>query len=194
MPRPGVSGVKMKSELILAGFGGQGIMTMGTILTTAGMLEGRHVTWFPSYGAEQRGGTANCTVVISDEEIASPIVDRPGILVAMNLPSLEKFGPMAASGGTVFVNASLVNASAGRPDIREYRIPANALAEEIGNVRVANTVVLGALAAATGLVKIDTLEGLFRESAKKRGEDFLKWNLAALAAGQSQVSGDRARP
>jgi 2-oxoglutarate ferredoxin oxidoreductase subunit gamma len=174
----------MIRELILAGFGGQGIMTMGTMLATAGMKEGLHVTWLPAYGAEQRGGTANCTVVVSDESIASPIVDSPGIVVAMNLPSLEKFGPRCAPGGLLFINSSLIERGGGRGDITEVRVPANDVAMRLGNPRVANMVMLGAVIGKTGLVKLETLEALFRESTKGKAREMAELNAAALAAGR----------
>ncbi len=177
----------MIRELILAGFGGQGIMTMGTMLASAGMKEGLHVTWLPSYGAEQRGGTANCTVVVSDAPIASPIVDNPGIVVAMNLPSLEKFGPRVAAGGFLFINSSLVEAAAGRGDVTECRVPANDLAMRLGNSKVANMVMLGSVIGKTGLVRIETVEALFRESTKGKAREMAELNAAALAAGRDAV-------
>ncbi len=174
----------MRHQVILAGFGGQGIMTMGTILATAGMKEGLNVTWIPSYGAEQRGGTANCTVVIADEMIASPIVDHPGILAAMNPPSLDKFEPRAIPGGEVFVNSSLVTRELERSDFNAHLVPASGMAEEIGNIRVANMVMLGAMVARTGMVELSSLEKAIREVTGKRPE-LLELNLKAIQAGSS---------
>jgi 2-oxoglutarate ferredoxin oxidoreductase subunit gamma len=178
----------VKTEMIFAGFGGQGIMTMGTILATAGMREGRNVTWLPSYGAEQRGGTANCTVVVSDEMIASPLADRPGIVVAMNPPSLLKFGPRAIPGGMVFVNSSLVPQRTGREDVREVRVPANELAEKIGTTKVANMVMLGALIGVSGVVTQATVEAIFAESTKGKARELSRLNIDALEAGRRSVS------
>lgn len=174
----------MRKEIIMAGFGGQGIMTMGTLLATAGMREGKHVTWLPSYGAEQRGGTANCTVVISEEMIGSPIIDRPGYVVVMNPPSLEKFEPKLAEDGYLIINTSLVSSLPGRKDIKTIGVPANRIAEELGNGRVANIVMLGALVSRTGLVDLSTLEALVREIGVKRGAGMADLNLAALEAGR----------
>jgi 2-oxoglutarate ferredoxin oxidoreductase subunit gamma len=177
----------MLREMVFAGFGGQGIMTMGTMLATAAMHEGRDVTWLPSYGAEQRGGTANCTVVVSDEPIGSPIVDAPGIVVAMNLPSLDKFGPRTAPGGFLFVNSSLVKKSPERDDLVVYLVPANDLAIRAGSARIANMAMLGAVVARTGVIEMASLEKLLRETAKGKAKELLPLNLAALEEGRRFV-------
>jgi len=173
---------KMRHQIILAGFGGQGIMLMGTILATAAMHRGHNVTWIPSYGAEQRGGTANSTVVITDGEIASPIVDHPGCLAALNQPSLDKFESRTIPGGTILVNSSLVRRPLERRDVEEHRVPASGMAEEIGDVRVANIVMLGALSSLTGIVDYPALEEAIREVTGRHPE-LLKLNLEALEAG-----------
>jgi 2-oxoglutarate ferredoxin oxidoreductase subunit gamma len=177
----------MLTEIVFAGFGGQGIMTMGTALASAAMKEGKEVTWLPSYGAEQRGGTANCTVVVADEPIASPIADHPGVVVAMNLPSLDKFEPRAAAGATIMVNSSLVPRQTVRTDVVQVRVPANELAEKLGSARVANMVMLGALAAVTGVASVETLEALYAVPGAK-GADLARLNRDALRAGRDQVA------
>ena len=179
----------MHQEIIFAGFGGQGIMLMGTVLAAAGMREGLNVTWLPSYGAEQRGGTANCTVVVSAEPIGSPIVDRPSVVVAMNLPSLDKFGPRVADGGWVFINSSLIAAPWEKAGVQAIRVAANELAGRIGSPKVANMVMLGALVARTGLVKFETLEAVVAASATGRAKELAAMNAAALAAGRAAVGG-----
>jgi 2-oxoglutarate ferredoxin oxidoreductase subunit gamma len=157
-------------------------MLMGTILAAAAMHRGLNVTWIPSYGAEQRGGTANSTVVIADGEIASPIVDHPGYLAVLNQPSLDKFEPRTIPGGTILVNSSLVRRSLKRRDVQEHRVPASEMAEEIGDVRVANIVMLGAFSSLTGIVDQAALEEAVRE-ATGRHPELLKLNLEALEAG-----------
>jgi len=169
-------------QIILAGFGGQGIMLLGTILATAGMRQGHNVTWIPSYGAEQRGGTANCTVVIADEVIASPIVDHPEYLAVLNQPSLDKFESRTVPGGKILINSSLVTRPLDRDNVEEFRVPASDMAEEIGDVRVANMVMLGAFASWTKVVDGTVLEEALREVTGRRPE-LLKLNLEALKAG-----------
>lgn len=135
----------MKQEFIIAGFGGQGVLLLGQMLAYAGMLEGKQVSWMPSYGPEMRGGTANCTVVISDEEIGSPVVSQPSCVIALNLPSLDKFEPMVKPGGLLLINSSLVDREPRRDDIKAVALPATEIASELGNIRVTNMVALGAL-------------------------------------------------
>lgn len=139
----------MTEQIIIAGFGGQGVMSMGQLLTYAGMLEGKNVSWLPSYGPEMRGGTANCNVILSDEMVASPIVTQASAVIALNKPSLEKFEKAVVPGGMLFINSSLVERKTLRDDIQAYYVPANEIADELGNSRVANSVVLGAYLAKT---------------------------------------------
>jgi len=130
----------MDSTFIIAGFGGQGVILAGKLLAEAGMYHGLHVTWLPSYGPEMRGGTANCTVVLSDEPIGSPVVDSPTSLVAMNLPSLEKFEKAVTESGTVVINSSLISRSIERRDLKALPVPVNDIAVSLGNARTANMV------------------------------------------------------
>lgn len=134
----------MREELIISGFGGQGILLAGKLLTYAAMLDGRGVTYLPSYGVEVRGGTAYCNVVISDEEVASPIIATAATVIAMNTPSVVRFEPRVAAGGTLLINSSLVEKPPGRKDIRVINVPATAAADGLGNVKVANMVMIGA--------------------------------------------------
>jgi len=131
--------------LKISGFGGQGVLLAGTILARAGMIENRQVSWMPSYGPEMRGGTAHCNVTLSDNEIGSPLVDEPTVLIAMNGPSMERFAPGVAPGGTVIYNSSMIESPPERDDIVAIPVPANKIAEELGSPKVANMVVLGAL-------------------------------------------------
>lgn len=177
----------MTQEVIMAGFGGQGIMLMGQLLTYAGMFEGKNVSWIPSYGPEMRGGTANCAVIVSDEPIGSPLVSEPTTVIAMNLPSLDKFESALQPGGKLIINSSLIDRNANRNDITVHKIPANDLALELGNPKVANMIILGALLAATNIVKFDSLSKAFakifatkisllaiNEQALQRGAEYIK--------------------
>ena len=145
----------MQSEVMFAGFGGQGILLMGQILAHTAMEEGYEVAWIPSYGPEMRGGTAYCTVVVSDRPIGSPIIRNPMHLVAMNRPSLEKFAPMVKKGGVVFINSSLIDIPSGRSDVDDLAVPAVDIAKEIGSTRTANIVALAAFIARSGIVPIE---------------------------------------
>lgn len=139
----------MQTEIVIAGFGGQGALFAGQLLAYAAMEEGRHVTWIPSYGPEMRGGTAHCTVIIADDEIGSPLVHNPAAVIAMNAPSLEKFAPSVAPGGLLIINAQTPDQDLPlAPGVRVLRIPANTEAEQLGFARAANLVLLGALLAA----------------------------------------------
>ena len=140
-----------------SGFGGQGVMALGKLLVYAGMDEGKEVSYLPAYGPEMRGGTANCSVIVSEEEIASPLCTTPDVLIALNSPSFHKFAQRVKSGGIILVNGSLSDADAGRSDVRVYKIDAGDIAIEAGNVRSANMVMTGALCALTGCVKEESI-------------------------------------
>ncbi|HHW03788.1 MAG TPA: 2-oxoacid:ferredoxin oxidoreductase subunit gamma [Thermoanaerobacterales bacterium] len=147
----------MKLETIMAGFGGQGIMLMGEILAHSAMMENKEVSWIPSYGPEMRGGTANCMVVISDRRIASPIISHPDVLVAMNKPSMEKFSPLVKPGGLIILNISMIDDRPARGDVDILEVDAGKIADALGNSKVANMVVLGALVGKTGIVDKKTV-------------------------------------
>lgn len=180
----------MQTEIILSGFGGQGVLFAGQLLAYAAMDEGRHVTWIPSYGPEMRGGTAHCTVIISDDEIGSPLVRRPAAVIALNLPSRDRYAPLVAPGGVLVVNASLVPHGAPRDDIRVLEVPANELAEALGNGRLANVVLLGALLAALPVLPLEAVERALGAHLPERHRALLGLNRQALRQGAAQVLGE----
>jgi len=147
-----------QKEVVFAGFGGQGVMTAGQLLAYTAMEEGRQVVWIPSYGPEMRGGTANCTVVVSDARIGSPIINNPLSACVFNRPSLDKFGPMIRPGGLLIINSSLIDVTSGRDDITEVLVPANDIAMKVGNPKAANMVMLAAYVQITDIVGFDMLE------------------------------------
>ena len=161
---------------------------MGTLLTYTGMVEGKHTTFFPSYGAEMRGGTANCSVVVSDTEIASPIVNRPDCVVAMNIASLNKFEGRVRPGGMIFVNSSLIDRKVERDDVTEIRVPANEIAEGLGNARAANMVMLGGVVKKTGVVDLESVSGCLEKVLSERAMPLLDLNRQALRKGFEEVA------
>ncbi len=172
----------MQSEVMFAGFGGQGILLSAKILAYTAMEAGYEVVWIPSYGPEMRGGTAYCMVIMSDRPIGSPIVKNPMHLVAMNRPSLEKFAPVVKPGGVVLINSSLIPVRSQRDDVDELAIPVNDMAIEAGSVRSANIVALSAFVARSGVLSIDDL----RESVKKefaRKAKLIPLNMEAMDRG-----------
>jgi len=172
----------MLIKTIIAGFGGQGVLSLGVNIAEAAMQEGRNVTYLPAYGAEVRGGTANCTVAISDDEIASPVASSPDFVIAMNQPSALRFQNQIQSGGLFFVNSSLVGTELSRGDITVINVPANSIAEELGSSRSANMVMLGAFIKKTGIVSISSvLEALKGTLGGKK--KLLDVNEKALRAG-----------
>lgn len=173
----------MQSEVQFAGFGGQGIMLMGQILAQAAMDEGYEVVWIPSYGPEMRGGTAYCTVVISDRLIGSPIIRNPGHLVAMNSPSLEKFAPFVKAGGVIFINSSIISIDAGRDNVDILRVPVIDIAKELGNVKTANIVALAAFVSRSKVVKFNSLEEAVRAKFAQK-EKLIPLNMKALEEGK----------
>lgn len=172
----------MQNDVIMAGFGGQGILLIGKMLAYAGMHEGKEVSWLPSYGPEMRGGTCNCTVVISDRPVGSPVIQSPRAVVAMNLPSLDKFEGGLRPGGLLVVNTSLINRPPQRNDVRVLEVPANEIANELGNPRGANMVALGAYIGATGAVTLEEIEGIIRETFQAKPK-VIDVNLEALHRG-----------
>jgi 2-oxoglutarate ferredoxin oxidoreductase subunit gamma len=173
----------MQSEVQFAGFGGQGIMLMGQILAQAAMQAGFEVVWIPSYGPEMRGGTAYCTVVISDRPIGSPIIRNPKHLVAMNRPSLEKFASTVKPGGVIFINSSIISIEAGREDVDVLKVPIIEIAKDLGNVRAANIIALAAFVTRSNIVDFD----LLRESVKEKfaeKEKLIPLNMKALEEGR----------
>lgn len=174
---------KETEEIILAGFGGQGILFLGKVLAEVGMATGRKVSWIPSYGPEMRGGTANCSVVISQNEIASPIVLEPDTLIAMNLPSVTKFEPKVKKGGIMIFNSSLIDKDKFRDDIKAYAIPANEMAIKLGNNKVANLIMAGAYSALSGNLGYDDVIKVLPELMPASKKELLDINVNAFKAG-----------
>ena len=170
----------MKLKMFFAGSGGQGTLAIGQMIAKAAMDEGKEVTWLPSYGPEMRGGTANCTVVISDRPIACPLINEADVLVVMNLPSLLKFEPMLVPGGLLMVNSSLVPEKASRSDIRAVYVPADEKARELGNGKASNLVMLGAILKETGVVQPESIRHQMEKMFSGRKAKFLPLNEAAF--------------
>lgn len=181
----------MQSEIVIAGFGGQGVLFAGQVLAYAAMDSGKHVTWFPSYGPEMRGGTANCTVIVADEEIGSPTVSRPQAVIALNLPSLDKFEPMVSEGGTILANTSLIDRKVKRSDVTVVEAPANEMAEEIGDRRLVNTIMLGALVETTGVLPMEAVKQALEHHLPERHRDLLPANYTALDRGAEMARAAR---
>ncbi len=173
----------MQEEIIISGFGGQGTLFAGQVLAYAAMDADLHVTWIPSYGPEMRGGKARCTVIISDQEIGSPLVRRPSAAIVMNIPSFEAFEPMVKPGGVLVVNQSLVPNRSERDDIRVFYVPATERATEMGNARVANMICLGALVKALGILPLEALEQALDNHLAERHRKWLPLNKEALRKG-----------
>lgn len=179
----------MLEEILIAGFGGQGVMSMGQLLAYAGMYERKHVSWIPSYGPEMRGGTANCSVCISDKPINSPTVSEPTTLIVLNRPSLVKFEQTLQAGGLLILNTSLIDCQPYRQDVRIVRIPANDLAnEELGNVKVANMILLGAYLGLTQVVKLDSIVTALKKVLPESRHRLIPLNQQALEMGLQQIS------
>ncbi|KPA17328.1 2-oxoglutarate ferredoxin oxidoreductase subunit gamma [Candidatus Magnetomorum sp. HK-1] len=177
----------MQMDMMFTGFGGQGILMMGKIIALAALKEGKEVAWVPSYGPEMRGGTAYCTVVIGDEPIGSPIIKNPMYLIAMNQPSMEKFAALVKPNGMVLKNSSLVPINSNRTDLKEYEIAANEIANELGTVKVANVVALGAFVERSGIFSLDLIRDVLMQELSKK-PDLLNINLKAIERGKKCVS------
>jgi 2-oxoglutarate ferredoxin oxidoreductase subunit gamma len=173
----------MKNEYIFAGFGGQGMLLIGKFLAMASMMDGKHVSWLPSYGPEMRGGTANCSVIVSDKPVASPLVDKADVVIAMNRPSLDKFESHVKPGGTLVINSSIIDRKSDRTDINVVYCDANKIAEEVGNPKGANVAILGALLQKSPVVSVDTMVEAIRIELGEKKAKFLEGNKKALIAG-----------
>jgi len=183
----------MIEEVLCAGFGGQGILLAGQLIAKSAMDDGLFATWFPSYGPEMRGGTANCQVVYSDDEIGSPIPSQYDTAIVMNQPSYEKFQPMVKTGGTLLVNTSLVEIENPRDDIEIVEVRCNDLAQQVATDRSANMVVVGAYNALKGHIKNETIEKVIQETFARKGQQIVDVNLKALAAGTEATAGTKAK-
>jgi 2-oxoglutarate ferredoxin oxidoreductase subunit gamma len=177
----------MLTKTIISGSGGQGVLSMGSTLATAAMLEGKYVTYLPSYGVEVRGGTANCAVAVSDEEIASPVASSPEVVIAMNQPSFVRFQGALQSGGLLCANSSLVHTESARSDIEILAVPTSELAEQLGAIKVANMIMLGALVRASSMISYDAMVENLAEILGKGRAKLLELNKRALALGHDYI-------
>lgn len=179
----------MEQKMIFAGFGGQGVLLAGQLIAETGMLKGKNVSWMPAYGPQMRGGSANCSVVVSDEEIGSPIIQNPDLLVAMNIPSLELFQDKVLPGGYIIYNSSLIHEAPKRTDVKVIPLPCNEIANELGVAKVVNMPILGAIMAIDPSINIEDLKNTmlakFGESKKK----LIDVNMEAIKKGEDVVKG-----
>lgn len=173
----------MTNEILIAGFGGQGVLFAGKCLAYEGLEENKQVSWLPSYGPEMRGGTASCGVIISDEPVGSPIVSKPTILIAMNLPSLDKYENDTVSGGKIFVDSALISRKVERKDVDAYYIPATRLANELGTPTLANMIILGKMIKETGLVTLESATEAMKHVVSAKRASLLDANIKALETG-----------
>lgn len=178
-----------EQQVVIAGFGGQGVMSMGQLLAYAGMLENKNVSWLPSYGPEMRGGTANCNVIISDNPVGSPIVTDADAAIIMNLPSLDKFENYLVEGGYLLINSSLVNKKSSRKDVKIYQIPVNDIADELGNPKVSNIVMLGAYIELTHVVDPESVLESLKKVLGPSKEHLIPINRKALQKGAEAIKG-----
>lgn len=177
----------MMNQIILAGFGGQGILSMGHFIAHAGLLDGKNVSWLPSYGPEKRGGTANCHVIVGDEEVGSPIISSASVLIAMNGPSLEKFESLVEPGGIIITDKSLVPIKPTRTDVKLYEIPATEMAYALGNATFAGVIVLGKLIALTNVVSTENFEVALRSILKPSKHFMIPDEMKALQQGAEYI-------
>lgn len=184
---------KSKNSVIISGYGGQGILLAGIMLSKAAMQIGKFVTWLPSYGAQMRGGTANCAVVVSDDEISSPMVNNPDFVIALNPQSVEKFENEIKEGGTIFVNSD-IKIKKRRKDINYFLIPANKIAKKIGEIRCANLVMLGAFLQKTNLINLKVLEDVIMSAAKSVNKKIVMFNKTAIDLGADFIKSLKEEP
>ncbi|GAB6173024.1 2-oxoacid:acceptor oxidoreductase family protein [Paradesulfitobacterium aromaticivorans] len=178
----------MHEEIMIAGFGGQGVLSMGLLLAHAGIIENKHVSWIPSYGPEMRGGTANCLVALADEPISSPLFSEPSSLIVLNRPSLEKFEQDLVPGGILIMNSSLIDIEPKRRDIKIFKASANTLARErLGSEKVGNMILLGAYLAFTGVIREDSVTQALIKVLPEHRHNFIPLNHQALELGQELV-------
>lgn len=173
----------MTTSILLAGFGGQGILFAGKFLAYQGLFEDKKISWLPSYGPEMRGGTANCSVIISDDEIGSPIIATPDVLMVMNRPSFDKYVKTVAPGGKIFVDSSLIDRESERRDVDIFYVPATAMAREMGVPTLANMILTGKMIKETGLVAFDRIEPALRKVIPEKHADMIEINLKAIKKG-----------
>ena len=175
----------MTKSILIAGFGGQGILFSGKFLAYEGLIAGKEVSWLPSYGPEMRGGTANCSIIISDEKIGSPIVDKPDILIAMNAPSLEKYENAVTKDGAIYYDSSLIDKKVERTDIGVYAIPATELASKEGLSGLANMIILGLFVKKSGAVPEENIEKAMQKVVSATKKELYDLNMKALSIGMN---------
>jgi len=173
----------MTTQILIAGFGGQGVLFAGKLLAYKGMYDGKELSWLPSYGPEMRGGTANCSVIISDTPVGSPIVDDPDVLMVMNLPSLDKYENAVVKGGKIFVDSSFIERKVVREDVDAYYVPATKMAAEAGVPTLANMILLGKMLKETQVLDFEGLDGVFKKIVSAKRADLIDANLKALEIG-----------
>ena len=173
----------MTNQILLAGFGGQGILFSGKFLAYDGLLEEREVSWLPSYGPEMRGGTCNCSVILSDTKIGSPIVANPDILIAMNLPSLDRFESAAVPGAKIFVDSSLIDRKVSRSDVEAYYIPATRIASDEGLSGLANMIMIGLMIKKTGIMPYENVERAMKKLVPAKKANLIELNIKAVELG-----------
>ncbi len=178
----------MQKEVIISGFGGQGVLFAGQLLAYAAMDQDLEVTWIPSYGPEMRGGTANCTVVIADEEIGSPLVRNPAAAIVMNRPSLDKYEPLVRPGGVLVINTSMVDREPTRTDIKILKVPGNEIAERLGDRRMTNMVLIGSLLANLDLLSKEALVKALQEHIPARRQSMIPANIQAITEGMTYIA------
>ena len=173
----------MTKQILIAGFGGQGVLFAGKFLAYKGLLEDKQVSWLPSYGPEMRGGTANCSIIISDEPVGSPIVSKPDVLIAMNLPSLDKYENEAVAGSTIIVDSTLISRKVERTDVNVFYIPATKMAKDMNAPSLANMIMLGKMIKESGAVSMDNLEDAMKKVVPPKKADLISVNLSAVKLG-----------
>ena len=173
----------MTTQLLIAGFGGQGVLFAGKFIAYKGLMEEKEVSWLPSYGPEMRGGTANCSIILSDEPVGSPIVSNPDVLIAMNLPSLDKYEDATVSGGSIFVDSTLIGRKVERADVKAFYIPATKMANDAGIPTLANMIMMGKMIKETGIVRFDDVIDTLKKVVSAKRANLLELNIKALEAG-----------
>ncbi len=173
----------MTTQILIAGFGGQGVLFAGKFIAYKGLVEGKELSWLPSYGPEMRGGTANCSVILSDTPVGSPIVANPDVLMAMNLPSLDKYEDATVSGGSIFIDSTLIKRKVNREDVKAFYIPATQMAIDAGVPTLANMIMVGKMLKETGVLSFDGMVDTLKKIVSARRAELLDMNLKALEAG-----------
>ena len=175
--------MSLTQELVIAGFGGQGVLFAGKVVAYSGMLSGKEVSWLPSYGPEMRGGTANCHIIVSDNPVGSPIITNPNVLIAMNRPSLDKFENTVVSGGIIIVDSSLIDRKATREDVKVFYIPASQMALDMNAAKLANMIIIGKMLRESGMMTYDELKEGIRKSVPSSKAELFDLNMKAIDLG-----------